>query len=291
MTTTTEILLIGADGFLGSRLAAHWGARCVALGRSALNLTRPADVTDALRRIRPRCVVLTAALADTGYCAAHPDESERVNLQGPVNVARACREVGARLVYMSSDQVYNACPVGVPLSEEQAVSPRGPYACHKLQAECAIARELPGAAVSLRLTWMYDDPRSPLRAAAHLLRRLAEARRTGHPLRLAVNDHRGLTDVRHVVELMDLALTLPAGVYNFGCTARLNTYQTVHRALVRALGDDAGAWVKPDAEAFAPAGRNLLMSAAKAEANGICFGDTEENLVKALAVCPDFAGC
>ena len=126
-------------------------------------------------------------------------------LQGPVNVARACREVGARLVYMSSDQVYNACPVGVPLCEEQAVSPRGPYACHKLQAECAIARELPGAAVSLRLTWMYDDPRSPLRAAAHLLRRLAEARRTGHPLRLAVNDHRGLTDVRHVVERMDLA--------------------------------------------------------------------------------------
>ena len=49
--------------------------------------------------------------------------------------------------------------------------------------------------------------------------------------------------------------------------------------------------MEPDTEAFAPAGRNLLMSAAKAEANGICFGDTEENLVKALAVCPDFAGC
>lgn len=281
----TKILLIGAGGFLGCRVARYWTGRYrfVALSHRDLDLSSPDEINRQFDLHRPDQVVLTAALSNTGYCAAHPDESEQVNLWGTVNVARACRRTGARLLYMSSDQVYNTCACGQLLTEEQARSPQGPYAIHKLRAEQEVSALLPDTAVGLRLTWMYDDPASTLRAGRHLLIQLAEARQTGQALHLAVHDHRGLTDVWDVVRQLDRCFQLPAGVYNFGCPNRMNAYETVWQAVARSWGEDEARRLVLPAEApFAPQGRNLLMDPRKAAACGIRFEETLHSLIQHL---------
>lgn len=281
----TRILLIGAGGFLGCRATRYLSSRhhCVGLTHHDLDLSSPDDICRRLEAYRPEWVILTAALSNTGYCAAHPDESERVNLWGTVNVARACRQTGTRLLYMSSDQVYNTCACGPMLTETQATAPQGPYAIHKLRAEQEVSALLPDAAVGLRLTWMYDDPASPLRASRHLLTQLAEARQTGQPLHLAVHDHRGLTDVWDVVRQLENCFSLPAGVYNFGCPNHLNAYETVWQAVAQSWGEtEARRLVLPAEAPFAPQGRNLLMDPGKAAAHGIHFDDTLQALIQHL---------
>lgn len=285
MMDKTKILLVGAGGFLGCRVARYWATRyrCMSLSHRDLDLSSPDDVCRLLDLYRPDWVVLTAALSNTGYCAAHPDESERVNLWGTVNVARACRQTGARLLYMSSDQVYNTCACGGVLTEEQARTPKGPYAIHKLRAEQEVSFLLPETSVGLRLTWMYDDPGSPLRAGRHLLAQLAGARHSGQPLQMAVHDHRGLTFVWDVVRQLDRCFRLPAGVYNFGCANRLNAYETVWQAVACSWGEDeANRLVVPAQAPFAPQGRNLLMDTGKAAAFGIRFGETLQTLIQHL---------
>ena len=76
-----------------------------------------------LRARRPAFVVHAAALADTGYCEAHPQESEAVNLRAPEALAAACAGVGAKLVAFSSDQVYNGTELAGPLPETAPLAP------------------------------------------------------------------------------------------------------------------------------------------------------------------------
>ena len=58
----------------------------------------------------PEIVIHCAALSNTWYCEQHPEESHKYNVQGTVKVAKACKRIGARLIFMSSDQVYNGIP-------------------------------------------------------------------------------------------------------------------------------------------------------------------------------------
>ena len=55
----------------------------------------------------PDVVVHTAALGDVDACERHPDEAYRVNVQGTEAIARAAVAVGAKLIHISTDQVYD----------------------------------------------------------------------------------------------------------------------------------------------------------------------------------------
>ena len=109
-----KILITGASGFLGSRLAYYYKDRYDLLlpTHSELNISREEAVKAYLEKHLPNVVIHCAALSHTGYCEQHPEESHRVNVQGTVRLAKACKQTGAQLIFMSSDQVYNGttCP-------------------------------------------------------------------------------------------------------------------------------------------------------------------------------------
>ena len=77
-------------------------------------------------------VIHCAALSNTWYCEQHREESHKVNVQGTVRIAKACKLTGAKLVFMSSDQVYNATPLPGLLKEEEVLQPVNIYGQHKL---------------------------------------------------------------------------------------------------------------------------------------------------------------
>jgi len=264
-----KILISGASGFLGVRLCQYLSARheIVAPSHKDLDIVSREQVCQVIERERPEAVIHCAAISSTGYAQQHPDESYATNVVGTVNIAQACAAIRAKMIYMSSDQIYGGVTLQGPLSENTPVAPNGVYGQHKLEAEKLVQEVLPEA-VGLRLTWMYDDPNSPLRLNQNILVNLQNARLSNTPIKACVNELRGITDVWHVVHNIEPALSLPGGIYNFGSENHLNTYETLLRFAERTntpkeliVADDT--WQ-----------RNLSMSISRLRSCGIDFPDT-----------------
>ena len=115
-----RILITGSSGFLGSRLAFFLKDHYDLLlpTHSELNISHVEAVKAYLMEHRPDLVLHCAALSNTWFCEQHPEESHRVNVQGTVRVAKACKLIGAKLIFMSSDQVYNGTPTPGARKEE-----------------------------------------------------------------------------------------------------------------------------------------------------------------------------
>jgi dTDP-4-dehydrorhamnose reductase len=132
-------ILITGHGMLGSALEAASLRR----GHEVTVHSTPDDVTDA-DAVRswmvwqPELVFHTAALTKVNYCEEHPHEAERVNGEGTRNVVEAAAEIGARLVYFSTDYVF---PGGAaePVVEGAAPKPLNAYGASKLSGEVHVA--------------------------------------------------------------------------------------------------------------------------------------------------------
>lgn len=253
-----EVLVTGASGFLGSRLKAYLqekGYEVVAPSHGDLEITNRTACVEYLQRVKPHVVVHCAALASTGYCELHPEESYATNVMGPENLAMACGLVGARLVYMSSDQVYNGTQLSGLLSEDVPLTPVNVYGRHKLEAEQRVNDVLPNA-VGLRLTWMYDRPDSAYPHTGGILCVMRQAMEQGKTVRANPKEHRGMTDVWTVVRNVERLLhTDVRGVYNFGTPNVKNSLDT-YVDLAVANGFPASLVEMDDSRP----GRNLSMS-------------------------------
>ena len=266
-----KILVTGAGGFVGARVMQQWAGRYAlcAFPKGFLAMADEAAVRQVLLEQRPDAILHMAALSDTGYCARHPDEARRANVELPVWIARAAAECGAKLVAFSSDQVYAGVEQHGPLPETLELHPSNEYGRGKLEMEQQVQAVCPEA-VLLRATWMYDLPGYGLPIRGNLPLNLLRAAVRGETVTFSRNDFRGVTYARQAVENLELALQLPGGVYNFGSandTDMVHTAQQFAQIMgIRAKIDEAD-W-----------NRNLAMDATKAEGLGIRFDTTQQGI-------------
>ena len=196
-------------------------------------------------------------------------------------MAEVAARYGCKLVWFSSDQVYNGNVELGPLSEDINVCPENHYGRHKLLAEEEALRRCPES-VALRATWMYDVLREGMPTHNNFVLNIEEAMRQRTLLRMATREYRGITWVDEVVKNIPYTLDLPGGVYNFGAENHLNTYDTA-RAYLDIIGCATPDIIVPDNERFAAHVRNISISMHKAkEASGgaIQFVSTMEGLRK-----------
>lgn len=143
-----NVLLIGAEGQLGHDLRgifADTTLHCADLDGSGLLL----DITNttAVRSLivdtlKPDLVINTAAAHNVPHCEDNPALAFAVNATGPRNLAVACREIGARLVHVSTDYVFGDGGTK-PYVESDLPQPLSVYAASKLAGEHLIASVLP----------------------------------------------------------------------------------------------------------------------------------------------------
>jgi dTDP-4-dehydrorhamnose reductase len=154
-----RILITGAGGQLGQALeAALKGDDVLGFSHSELDITSRNAVRRAIGAAESDTVVHCAAWTDTAGCERDPARALLVNSKAAGFVAEACREAGAAMVYVSSNEVFDG-EKGAPYDEEDAVNPVNEYGRSKLAGEEAVAAALPHHQI-VRTSWLYGPGRA-----------------------------------------------------------------------------------------------------------------------------------
>jgi dTDP-4-dehydrorhamnose reductase len=149
-----RVTIFGATGLLGKALLRQWKQDSVSpLGSKDADIRDPQQVTGAILRTRPDWIVLAAAYTDVDGCESDREHCMSVNYRGAVNVAEAAKQHNARLLFLSSDYVFD----GIKTTPYEASDPRAPrsaYGRSKAQAEVQITKILPEYCI-VRTSWLF----------------------------------------------------------------------------------------------------------------------------------------
>ena len=154
-----KILVTGGTGLLGANLILDWQNKfslsSVQLkGRINFPLEQQANfdignkekLISFVEEIKPDAVVHTAALVNVDFCERHREEAFAVNAIASENIAEACSKVGAKLVYISTDSVFDGTRGNY--SEEDKTNPPNLYAESKLEGEKLVLAKNPNTVIA-----------------------------------------------------------------------------------------------------------------------------------------------
>src|SRR5690348_5335903 len=103
-----RVLIFGATGMLGKALMRIWSEDEVfGLGSADADIRVPERVEPQIQRLRPDRIVLSAAYTDVDGCELNPQLATSVNTYGAANVAKAAANIGAKLLFVSTDYVFD----------------------------------------------------------------------------------------------------------------------------------------------------------------------------------------
>jgi dTDP-4-dehydrorhamnose reductase len=228
-----RIVVTGVSGFLGRYVAEALKDRHTVLGTyhshmttldgcelSHLDVADAESVRETLQTFRPDVVIHTAALGDVDACERHPDEAYRVNVRGTEAIAQAAVQVSAKLIYISTDQVYDG--VKGDADETEVPHPLMVYGQTKLEGEGRTAT-ICHDAVILRLALMYGWGTT---ARRNFVDWLAEQLRTGQEVPLFIDQYRTPLYVAQAAEAIARLIDRPEirGLFNLGGGERINRY-------------------------------------------------------------------
>lgn len=157
-----RVLLIGGSGQLGGALGAAFAGSGEMLttaclhpqrGQIALDLGDRLATTALLETWRPDLVLLAGAMCHVDRCEQEPDLCRRINVEGPIAVAEFARAHGTRMVFFSTDHVFDGTQPSY--KESDPVRPLSVYARSKMDAEAAIREIVPDEHLIVRTGWVY----------------------------------------------------------------------------------------------------------------------------------------
>ena len=153
---SSRIVITGAGGQLGSCLAAQatdQGRDVLALTSSQWDITDPAAAESIVQT--GDVVINCAAYTDVDGAESDEAAAYAVNVTGPEHIARACARVGARLMHVSTDFVFDTDSAEPrPFEPSDETTPRGVYGTSKRDGEVAVLAAMPDAVV-VRTAWVY----------------------------------------------------------------------------------------------------------------------------------------
>jgi dTDP-4-dehydrorhamnose reductase len=153
---TKNLVIVGANGMLAQavRIQAPGCYRITCLDLPEFDLTHREQVLGRIRDIAPAVIINCAAYTNVDGCETNEETATAVNGLGPGHLAEAAIEVGATLVHISTDYVFDGRR-REPYTEEDATNPLSAYGRSKLKGEQAILESGLEQYFILRTSWLY----------------------------------------------------------------------------------------------------------------------------------------
>src|ERR1022692_686084 len=149
-----RVTIFGASGLLGKALVREWSGDTVTAPSSPdADIRDSSRVRQIVRETRPEWIVLSAAYTDVDGCESNAELAFAVNRDGAMNVATAAKEVGARLLFLSSDYVFDGRKT-TPYEADDPRNPQSAYGQTKAEAEIRLLDLLPHCCVA-RTSWLF----------------------------------------------------------------------------------------------------------------------------------------
>lgn len=181
---TVKILQFGATGQLATELLRQAPAHDVAvtaLSRADCDLADPAAAARAVRDARPDLVVIAAAHTAVDQAESETDLARTINALSPGAIAEACEAVGAALVNVSTDYVFDGAG-GAPYAEDAQTGPVNTYGATKLEGEQRVAAAC-RRALNIRTSWVVSAH------GKNFVKTMLRVAAAGNPLKVVDDQH------------------------------------------------------------------------------------------------------
>lgn len=233
-----KVFIAGASGLVGSNCMRHFKQQGWQVAGSyfsyptegtffynTLDTAHP-DNFD-IDEFAPNVIVHCGAMTHVDLCESEPEKSYQQTVQSTLNLIDVARKCGARMVYLSTDYVFDG--LNGPYAEDAPVNPLSTYARHKLAAEEAVLREVPEALV-LRVTNIYGEEVRGKNFVARIIQQCKDRQRL--TLKLPYDQYASPTNAWDIARAMFLLLRdSKSGVYHIGSTDFMNRVQLALRVL------------------------------------------------------------
>jgi dTDP-4-dehydrorhamnose reductase len=149
-----RVMILGASGLLGQALMREWsGDEVIGLGSRDVDIRDKDRVRETVEETRPKWIVLAAAYTNVDGCEGSPELTFAVNRDGAAHVAEAAKIVGSKLLFISSDYVFDG-KKNSPYEVDDRRNPRSVYGRSKAEAEIRLLDLLPDCCI-VRTSWLF----------------------------------------------------------------------------------------------------------------------------------------
>lgn len=150
-----KVLITGANGQLGGEFVEifkDW--QVLATDLDNLDINDKAKVKEIFTKEAPNLIIHCAAWTDVEGCAENPEKAMFINGEGTKNLAEAAKEIGAKMIYISTNEVFDG-EKETPYIESDKTNPINPYAVSKLAGEKFVLQALGRNGIIVRTSWVY----------------------------------------------------------------------------------------------------------------------------------------
>lgn len=227
-----KILLTGGKGFFCSRFAKCYNNDfdIIAVGRQDFDVSNESAVRLFVDKHKPDIVIHGAALVNTDFCNNNPKIAHEVNVVGAVNIAKACKENETKLVFISTEQVFNGNIDPGPYSEDTTPKPNTVYGQNKLEAE-NIIKDMYEKVWIVRFAWMFGMPQIGCGMSGNIMWDTIKAMIKNEKIYASPNEYRSVTYVEDMIKNTEKLLDIPYGTYHFSAHNELSRYETIKHML------------------------------------------------------------
>jgi len=150
-----RVLIIGGTGLLGAELKQVWhdDDHVLCIGCPDIDIRDPQATRQLVCDFGPQWIVMAAAYTDVDGCERDQLAAYEINTAGAGTVARLAREFGSRLMYISTDYVFDGTGQS-PYEPDDPIKPLGVYGLTKAGGELAVRTFVPAACI-LRTAWLF----------------------------------------------------------------------------------------------------------------------------------------
>ncbi len=152
-----KILIVGSSGMLGAdcKEVLSEEHELVMPSKEDMDIVSWDGVIENLQRINPDVIINCAAFTDVDACETEEYMCQRINVEGPRNLAQCSARFNARLIHISSDYVFDGKKtVPQPYFEDDVLRPLSAYGVSKMESEKAVRENAPNYII-IRTAWLY----------------------------------------------------------------------------------------------------------------------------------------